>query len=77
MATTGQLKSKIDLLAKKLADTGAALTMDRKRTLVKRLKRMQRRRRVLLRAEAKVKGGGKGEGKAAAKPAEAGGEAAG
>jgi hypothetical protein len=77
VATTGQLKSKIDLLAKKLADTGAALTMDRKRTLVKRLKRMQRRRRVLLRAEAKVKGGGKSEGKAAAKPAEAGGEAAG
>ncbi|MGH9750808.1 MAG: hypothetical protein ACRD6R_12895 [Candidatus Polarisedimenticolia bacterium] len=77
MATAGQLKPKIDLLRKKLADTGAALAMDRKRPLVKRLKRMQRRRRVLLRAEAKVKEAGKGEGKAAAKPAEAGGEAAG
>lgn len=55
MATAGQIKPKIENLRKKIADPGAKPRPGGKRSLMKRLKRMQRRRRVLLRQEAKVK----------------------
>jgi hypothetical protein len=68
MATSGQLKAKIDLLKKKLGAQGAPIPPERRRLLGKRLKRMQRRRRVLARLEGRGKAGaGKG------KPAEPGG----
>jgi hypothetical protein len=82
MATVGQLKAKIDVLRKKIAEKGAALPPERRRQLAKRLKRLQRARRVAATAEAKrhaeaakKKGEGKGraaeskEGKPEAKPA--------
>ncbi|HEU4401423.1 MAG TPA: hypothetical protein VFT43_04905 [Candidatus Polarisedimenticolia bacterium] len=48
MATPGQLKTKIDLLKKKIAEKGSSLTAERRRQLGKRLKRLQRSRRVAL-----------------------------
>lgn len=66
MATAGQLKAKIDVLRKKIAEKGASLPPERRRQLAKRLKRLQRARRVAATAEAKrqaeaakKKGGGK------------------
>lgn len=77
----GQLKTKIDVLKKKIAEKGAALSPVRRRQLAKRLKRLQRARRVAAVAEAKrqaestrKKGAGKGPaaeskgGKPEAKP---------
>jgi hypothetical protein len=55
MASPGQLKTKIDLLKKKIAEKGPALSSERQRQLRKRLKRMQRARRVALAMEARVK----------------------
>ena len=82
MATVGQLKAKIDVLKKKIAEKGGALSPERRRQLAKRLKRLQRARRVAAVAEAKrqaetakKKGAGKGRaaeskgGKPEAKPA--------
>jgi hypothetical protein len=53
MATAGQLKAKIDLLKKKIAEQSAALPPLRKRGLNKRLRRLQRSRRVAARREDK------------------------
>lgn len=76
MATAGQIRPKIDALKKKIAERAAGLTPERRRSATKRLKRLQRRRRVLLRLEARRKetaGKGKGaapaEGAAASTPA--------
>jgi hypothetical protein len=77
MATAGQLKAKIDLLKKKIAEKGTGLEPGRRRLMAKRLRRMQRRRRVLQRLEARhgkdAAGKGKGTGAAegAAPPAPA------
>jgi hypothetical protein len=53
MATAGQLKAKIDLLKKKITEKSAALPPLRKRGLHKRLRRLQRSRRVAARREDK------------------------
>ncbi len=53
MAVPGQLKAKIDLLKKKIAEKGASLTPERRRQAHKRLRRLQRSRRVALAAEKK------------------------
>jgi hypothetical protein len=53
MATAGQLKAKIDVLKKKIAEKGASLSPERRRQLSKRLKRLQRARRVAAAAESK------------------------
>ena len=53
MATAGQLKPKIDLLKKKIAEKGSSLTPERRRQLAKRLKRLQRARRTAQRRDAK------------------------
>ena len=55
MARSGALKSKIDLLKKKLAEKGSSLAPERRRLLTKRLKRLQRSRRVAAALEAKGK----------------------
>ncbi len=73
MATAGQFKSRIDQLKKKIAEKGPALPPERRRQLSKRLKRLQRSRRVAAALETR------GKPKPAAPPAEAkpaGGEAA-
>lgn len=53
MATAGQLKAKIDLLKKKIAEKAASLPPERKRRLHKRLRRLQRSRRVATARETK------------------------
>jgi hypothetical protein len=72
MATAGQIKAKIDLLRKLIAEKGPGLSPERRRRLAKRLKRMQRRRRVLQRLEARhgkdAAGKGKGAGAAGTAP---------
>lgn len=55
MARSGRLKAKIDLLKKKLAEKGPSLALDRRRILTKRLKRLQRARRVAAAVEGKGK----------------------
>ena len=55
MASAGQLKGKIDLLKKKVAEKGKSLTPERQRQLRKRLKRLQRARRVAVVAESRSK----------------------
>ena len=67
MASAGQLKSKIDAQKKKIVEKGKTLSADRQRQLRKRLKRLQRSRRVAARAEARAKR----PAKAAAEAAEA------
>lgn len=51
MATSGQLKTRIDRLAKKIAEKGASMPPDKKRVFAKKLKRWQRARRVALAME--------------------------
>jgi len=53
MAAPGQLKAKIDLVKKKISEKGATLAPERRRQLHKRLRRLQRSRRVALAAEKK------------------------
>ena len=55
MAKAGTLKEKIDRTRKKLAEGKEKLDPARVRDLRKRLKRTQRRRRSLLRSEARAK----------------------
>ncbi|HMC82426.1 MAG TPA: hypothetical protein VKL61_04265 [Candidatus Polarisedimenticolia bacterium] len=55
MAKAGTLKEKIDRTRKKLAEGKGKLDPARVRDLRKRLRRTQRRRRSLLRAEARAK----------------------
>jgi hypothetical protein len=55
MASAGQLKGKIDLLRKKMAEKGPSLGPERQRQLRKRLKRLQRSRRVAAAAESRIK----------------------
>ncbi|HZM69391.1 MAG TPA: hypothetical protein VFB95_03360 [Candidatus Cryosericum sp.] len=54
MARAGQLKGKIDLLRKKMAEKGTSLGPERQRQLRKRLKRLQRSRRVAAAAESRT-----------------------
>lgn len=54
MASAGQLKGKIDLLKKKMAEKGKSLGSERQRQLRKRLKRLQRARRVATTAESRA-----------------------
>lgn len=51
MATSGQLKTRIDRLTKKIAEKGASMPPDKKRVFAKKLKRWQRARRVALAME--------------------------
>jgi hypothetical protein len=51
MATSGQLKTRIDRLTKKIAEKGASMPPDKKRVFAKKLKRWQRARRVALSME--------------------------
>jgi hypothetical protein len=55
MASAGQLKDKIDLLKKKMAEKGTSLDPLRRRRLRKRLKRLQRARRTASTAESRVR----------------------
>lgn len=55
MARAGQLKGKIDLLKKKMAEKAKSLGPERQRQLRKRLKRLQRARRVATAAENRTK----------------------
>lgn len=71
MAVPGQLKTKIDLLKKKIAEKGTSLTAERRRQLHKRLRRLQRSRRVALTAEKKRHGGSATEAKPSGEPAAA------
>jgi len=68
MATAGQLKTKIDRLEKKMADKGSSMTAATRRLKSKRLKRLQRARRVALAMDKKRTDERKG-GKAAPQPA--------
>ena len=51
MATSGQLKTRIDRLTKKIAEKGPSLAPDKRRVFAKKLKRWQRARRVALAME--------------------------
>jgi hypothetical protein len=51
MATSGQLKTRIDRLTKKIVEKGASMPPDKKRVFAKKLKRWQRARRVALAME--------------------------
>jgi hypothetical protein len=53
MALPGQLKTKIDLMKKKIAEQGESLPPERQRRLRKSLKRLQRARRTALATEKK------------------------
>lgn len=68
MATSGQLKTRIDRLTKKIAEKGSSMTPDKRRVFAKKLKRWQRARRVALAME-KHRAGPAREEKAAAAPA--------
>jgi hypothetical protein len=74
MAMAGQLKTKIDLLKKKIATRGSSLTPERRRQFTKRLKRLQRARRTAMVMEAKAQGRPKAapEAKEGTTPASAG-----
>lgn len=63
MATAGQIKPKIDLLKKKIAEKGATLAPERRRRLAKRLRRLQRARRKAVVADRKRQDDSKGKGK--------------
>ena len=54
MAMPGQLKTKIDQIKKKIETGGASQPAERQRLYRKRLKRLQRSRRVALTAEKKL-----------------------
>ncbi len=54
MAMPGQLKAKIDQIKKKIETGGASQPAERQRLYRKRLKRLQRSRRVALTAEKKL-----------------------
>jgi hypothetical protein len=54
MAMPGQLKVKIDQIKKKIETGGASQPAERQRLYRKRLKRLQRSRRVALTAEKKL-----------------------
>ena len=54
MALPGQLKTKIDLLKKKIEEKGSSLPPERQRLFRKRLKRLQRARRTALAVEQKA-----------------------
>ena len=54
MAMLGQLKAKIDQIKKKIGTGGASQPAERQRLYRKRLKRLQRSRRVALTAEKKL-----------------------
>lgn len=51
MATSGQLKTRIDRITKKITEKGASMPPDKKRVFAKKLKRWQRARRVALAME--------------------------
>lgn len=55
MATSGQLKAKVDGLKKKIAEKGSSLAPERQRILRKRLKRLQRARRTATALEVRGK----------------------
>lgn len=55
MATAGQLKGKVDVLKKKIAEKGSSLPVERQRMLRKRLKRLQRAQRTATALEARGK----------------------
>ena len=55
MAMPGQLKTRIDLLKKKIAAQGASLSPAKQRAFRKRLKRLQRARRVALATEKRLR----------------------
>ncbi len=74
MALPGQLKTKIDLLKKKIEEKGSSLPPERQRLFRKRLKRLQRARRTALAVEQKAAARAKGKG--AAEGAAGEGEAA-
>ena len=67
MATAGQLKTKIDTFRKKLEEKGPSLSAATRRLKTKRLKRLQRARRVALAMDKKRADEKKG-GKTAASP---------
>lgn len=70
MARSGQLKAKIDLQKKKITEKGKSATPLRQRQLRKRLKRLQRSRRVAAALEARAKKPGKAAAAAEPAPAE-------
>ncbi len=69
MATAGQLKTKIDTLKKKLEEKGPSLSAATRRFKTKRLRRLQRSRRVALAMDKKRAGEKKGGQTAASVPA--------
>lgn len=69
MAISGQLKTRIDRLTKKFAEKGPSLGPEKRRVLGKKLKRLQRARRVALAMEKRRAGEGKSDKAAAAPPA--------
>jgi len=71
MATAGQIKTKVDLLKKKIAEKGATATPERRRQLAKRLRRLQRARRKAATAEKKSAEQGKSKSKHAKEEAAA------
>ncbi len=54
MALPGQLKTRIDLLKKKIEGKGSSLPPERQRLFRKRLKRLQRARRTAVAVEQKA-----------------------
>ena len=54
MALPGQLKTRIDLLKKKIEEKGSSLPPERQRLFRKRLKRLQRARRTAVAVEQKA-----------------------
>lgn len=79
MGTSGQMKTKVDRIKKKLAEKGPSMTAATRRLLTKKLKRFQRARRTALALEKRAEKaqGGKAEPKAAEeKPSGAGPAAA-
>jgi len=67
MATAGQLKTKIDTLRKRIEEKGPSLSAATRRLKTKRLKRLQRARRVALAMDKKRADEKKG-GKTTASP---------
>jgi hypothetical protein len=61
MALPGQLKTRIDLLKKKIEEKGSSLPPERQRLYRKRLKRLQRARRTALVVEQKAAARAKGK----------------
>lgn len=69
MATSGQLKTRIDRLTRKIAEKGPSMAPDKRRVFAKKLKRWQRARRVALAMEKRRAAPVKDEKAAAATPA--------